>query len=128
MSNAGQRIQVAGEYFDVRLYEVIDELTWTIMYIPDEPDVTDLFYLYSRCGCGTLQLRLVKGYPMLVRPGPARSDFVLHNIGEGLTRTPGLNVLRHDTMIICKYEEYYIDCDLTFSALWVCLHADFDTT
>lgn len=96
---------MGGEYFDVRMFEAIDAKNWTLIYIPDEPDERDVFYLYSHCGCGAVQLRMAMGYPLFVRPGPGRPDFSLHNVGESMTRTPSLNVLRHDTKIISKYGE-----------------------
>ena len=96
---AGTRLEAGSDCFDIHLFEYNNAQEWTLLYSPDHPDNGDVFFLYSVCSCGQVQLRLIVGYPLLVQPGSARPDFRLHEIGEGITRTPSLNVLRCDTII-----------------------------
>ena len=96
---SGARVQLDSTWYDLQLFEYVNSKEWTMLYIPDYPELSDIFFIYSLCSCGTIQLRLVTGYPMLVEAGIGRPDFTLHDLGEVLTRTPELNVLRSDTLI-----------------------------
>ena len=95
----GSRVKLGSDWYELRMFEYISDKEWTMLYNPDDPGVSDVFYLYSRCGCGQIQLRMIIGYPMFVTPGRGRANFQMHELGEGLTRTPSLNVLRSDTII-----------------------------
>ena len=96
---AGVRVQLDSTWYELQMFEYVNPKEWTILYIPDYPESSDIFFMYSHCECGTLQLRLIIGYPMLTDCGKGRPDFMLHEVGEVLTRTPDLNVLRSDTLI-----------------------------
>ena len=96
---AGVRVQLDSTWYELHTFEYKNSDEWTMLYIPDYPDSSDIFFMYSQCSCGTIQLRLITGYPMLVGPGRGRPDFSLHEVGEVVTRTPRLNVLRSDTLI-----------------------------
>ena len=96
---AGARVQLDSTWYELQMFEYVNPKKWTILYIPDYPESSDIFFMYSHCECGTLQLRLIIGYPMLTDCGKGRPDFMLHEVGEVLTRTPDLNVLRSDTLI-----------------------------
>ena len=97
--DVGTRLGMDSNWYTIRLLEIKDDSEWTLLYIPDNAEDEDIFYLMSHCRCGGLQLRFVIGYSKLITPGLNRSNYGLHEVGEGMTRTPKLNVLRNENMI-----------------------------
>ena len=97
LKESGSHISIGPMWYSVLTFAYVDEIEWTLIFVPD--DCTDMHYLLSHCRCGGYQLRLISSYSMFVRPGSARPKYILHNVGEGLTHTPELNVLRCENII-----------------------------
>ena len=97
LRESGSHIPMGSVWYSVLTFAYVDVDEWTMIFIPD--DCTDLYYLLSHCNCGGYQLRIISSYCMFIRPGTARPNYKLHNVGEGFTHTPELNVLRCENII-----------------------------
>ena len=97
LKDSGSHIQMGSMWYSVLTFSYVDSKEWTLLFVPD--DGIDMYFLLGHCRCGGYQLRIVSSYTMFIRPGMAQPRYKLHNVGEGFTHTPGLNVLRCDNII-----------------------------